>query len=148
MGAKTKRKPDAPFMAMFAMYASNKEQQEHQQSVNDNMDDEDLEKEEEDDGHDGDDDDAEEQKNNADNGSSPPLNPLIPSHDVERREMKVNPLDNLRERYYKQNIPQSLTDAFQSEHQKAIQNDLNEDDSLLGGIRQSVQMMTHSNSND
>merc|ERR1712083_621327 len=115
---------------MFAMYASNKEQQEQQQSVNDNMDDEDLEKEEEDDGH------------NADIGSS---HPLIPSHDVERREMKVNPLDNLRERYYKQNIPQSLSDAFQSEHQKAIQNDLNEDDSLLGGIRQSVQMMTHSN---
>merc|ERR1712228_467813 len=134
--ARTKRKPDAPFMAMFAMYA-NKEP-----SV-DNMDndDDDAQKEEE----------EEEKKsnnNNADIGTSPPLNPMIPSHGA--AEMKLNPLDNLRERYNKQNIPQSLqpdalSNAFQSESQQRIQNDLNEDDSVLNGIRQSVQMMTHSN---
>ena len=140
-------------MAMFAMYASNKQQQ--QQTVGNDMDDIEnddggSQKEEEED----DNDDDVEQKNmnndsdNADNGTSPPLNPLIPSHNA--TEMKLNPLDNLRERYNKQNIPQSLqpdalSNAFQSENQKAIQNDLNEDDSLLNGIRQSVQMMTHSN---
>ena len=138
-------------MAMFAMYASNKEQQ--QQTVDNDMDDienddGDAQKEEEED----DKEDDGEQKNmnndDADNGTSPPLNPLIPSHNA--TEMKLNPLDNLRERYNKQNIPQSLqpdalSNAFQSENQKAIQNDLNEDDSLLNGIRQSVQMMTHSN---
>jgi len=148
--AKTKRKPDAPFMAMFAMYA-NKEQ-----SI-DIMDDDDVQnKEQEEDDNNNDDnnnnidneEEDEKKSNNADIGTSPPLNPLIPSHGT--IEMKLNPLDNLREQYNKQNIPQSLqpdalSNAFQSEPQQRIQNDLNEDDSLLNGIRQSVQMMTHSN---
>merc|ERR1712048_629423 len=89
-------------------------------------------------------------KDDTDEGSSPPLNPQIPSAHVDVEKIKANPLDSLRERYDKRNIPKSLqpdalSNAFQSEKQKAIQNEVNADESLLNGIRQSVQMITSSN---
>merc|ERR1712228_409031 len=82
--ARTKRKPDAPFMAMFAMYANKEPSVDNM----DNDDDDDAQKEQEEEdvdnnNNDINDDEEEEKKsnnNNADIGTSPPLNPLIPSH--------------------------------------------------------------------
>eukprot|EP01084_Bolivina_argentea_P188199 324032_1 len=164
--AKTKRKPDAPFMAMFKMYA-NKNQRS--MGINDNKMEQnneidmDINDEHEDIINADDEEEKKEEYNNNNNnnidsdaGSSPPLNPHIPSHNIgalngmNSSVKGVNSLDNLRERYYKQELPKSLqpdvlSNAFSSDNQKAIQNDLNADDSLLGGIKQSVQMITQSN---
>merc|ERR1712129_598244 len=161
--AKTKRKPDAPFMAMFAMYAD-KNQQPSDADI-DGLNEKEQEQEEEEEQVHGDQlnlqngnehiIEEEEEKtqdiDDADVGSSPPLNPQIPTTE-QSDKMKLNPLDSLRERYNKRNIPPSLqpdalSNAFQSEKQKAMQNELNGDESLLNGIRESVQMIT-SNGND
>merc|ERR1712048_289184 len=80
--AKTKRKPDAPFMAMFSMYANknNKEQAMSDDDVNEKEEEEEVEQmigngDENIVEH-----NEEEQKiEDVDAGSSPPLNPQIPS---------------------------------------------------------------------
>ena len=146
-------------MAMFKMYASKDSSVDYEEYVNDenrenktnenvieNDDNDDIDENDEEKG-----DEKEEQNENGDKdiGSSPPLNPVIPSV---RQQNGLGGLDSLRERYYKKQLPPSfqssaLADAFQSESQQAIQNDLAEleDKTILGGIKQSVSMMTQSN---
>ena len=159
-GGKTKRKPDAPFMAMFQMYASQNTSEELEtyrhdpkaESIDaldiDDEDDVDMDEEQKVNNME----EVEEEEEEEKNGQSPPLSPQIP--DIEQQQQlrpsNGSSLNALRERYYKRQLPKSLTpdalsNAFVSENQKAIQNDLNEDDSLLGGIKQSVQMITQSN---
>merc|ERR1712013_629519 len=57
-------------------------------------------------------------------GSSPPLNPQIPEHSPNA----MNSLEDLKARYYKQQLPRSLQPnefekAFASETQQKVQND-------------------------
>jgi len=157
--ARTKRKPDAPFMAMFSMYASNrnvKTEEEHRNGhheqptvhspildgVEETEDDMEMDdgvdfnddmqmqrgREMEMDGkeimlngHDeaangGDSDmemDVEEKGNNEeeedmDRGTSPPLRSMVPDNSNHITTASGNPLDNLKERYYKQQLPPSL----------------------------------------
>merc|ERR1712154_608029 len=44
----------------------------------------------------------------ADRGSSPPLESMIPSNHIAAAGNPGNPLDNLKEKYHKQQLPQSL----------------------------------------
>ena len=158
-------------MAMFRMYASKESvdypqneyvDNEQRENMNMNMENKTNENMDDDNDNDNDNDNVEEKgdekeehnndnnENDKDLGSSPPLNPVIPSTASEINRAKG--LDSLRERYYKKQLPPSfqpnaLADAFQSESQQAIQNDLAEleDKTLLGGIKQSVSMITQSN---
>jgi len=164
-GAKTKRRPDDPFMAMFKMYASkgSSVDNDYEDYVNDenrtnnteNKTDENINMDVNDE-NDEEKGDEKEDPNDKDIGTSPPLNPVIPSvsqmSQINKEKNELGGLDSLRERYYKKQLPPSfqssaLADAFQSESQQAIQNDLAEleDKTLLGGIKQSVSMITQSN---
>jgi len=142
---KTRRKPDAPFMAMFSMYASSRktaevgQHEEHRNglhheyritldSVEETEDEGDADRIETDhkmqnedigalhlNGHE---DDVEEKGGAAqeDPDSSPPLRPMIaaPSNHIKGAAT----LDNLKERYYAQQLPPSLqpTASEHSEH--------------------------------
>ena len=159
---KTKRRPDAPFMQMFRMYA-NKEpsidlnEEEYVNNDYKGTETEDIndisEENKEEKGNDNNNDNdkgIKTEEDNPDIGTSPPLNPHIPSASQRQQVSALNGLDSLKQRYYKKQLPKSfqsnaLSEAFQSESQQAIQNDLNEDNSLMGGIKQSVQMITQSN---
>jgi len=129
--ARTKRKPDAPFMAMFSMYASKRNTAEmppddeqrnghHLEPMSPMLDGVEETEDEEDiggelklqnggtemmNGHQEAERDAEEKLEN-DRGTSPPLSPMIPSNHIS--VVTGNPLENLKERYYKQQLPPSL----------------------------------------
>eukprot|EP01084_Bolivina_argentea_P019150 35616_1 len=142
--AKTKRQPDAPFMAMFTMYANRDKSAELMQTNRKHRSDSDIINDIYDTQHveeqDGNEEEKKENSNDDDNGSSPPLNPQIPSHNLKVNGIEPimrSSLDTLREMYYKQDVPQSLqpdvlSNAFSSKSQQAIQNKLDPDDSLLG----------------
>jgi len=165
---KTKRKPDHAFVAMLQLYGSGelKEYESNKKRDLYEMEDEEANmqqhhhhhhvQEEEEEEHGGA--DIEEKTSSHEQEAvkeaiqDPELDSLQPflsgsQNGNSTANTKSNGLQSLKERYYKRQLPSSLhpdtlTKSFQSTEQVAIQNDLNADDSWIGGIKQSVHMIT------